>query len=199
MIFREGTSALSVLVKQILSKALSYEWTLQGLGMLRMHFDKTWRLHVWDTRFAFPCASPIHDHIQWDLESLIVAGRMTNIRYIEHAQGNQYMTQTIRAGMGCVVNDDMRPVKLLALSPEDYRVGDIYRQQAKEIHESRPEQGTVTLMRKEHQNDGESARVFWPAGQQWGSAEPRVATKEEVGEITSYALKRWFSEQQQQA
>jgi len=60
-----------------------------------------------------------------------------------------------------------------------------------EIHQTQHDEGTVTIMRK-HPTWNESARVFWPAGTQWVSAEPRAATAAEVHDITSNALQRWF-------
>lgn len=50
---------------------------------------------------------------------------------------------------------------------------------------------TVTVMKKDPTGD-ESARVFWPEGSEWVSAEPRRATAEEVRAITQHALQRWF-------
>jgi hypothetical protein len=40
------------LVKNILEKATSYKWSLQGFGMLRLYLSKDVRMHVWHPDFA---------------------------------------------------------------------------------------------------------------------------------------------------
>ncbi len=182
--------------KKILEQAEHYEWSLQGLGMLRLYLDDNTRLHVWDRRFAFPGASPIHDHLQWALNSTIISGSMVNVRYTERTdcvRPNQmtHMVGTLKAGYGCYFKDEPKPTRLVQQEPEFYSPGDSYWQRATEIHESKPEDGTVTLMRKTPTEDKESARVFWPISTEWGSAEPRRATIHEVIAITGYALAKW--------
>lgn len=184
-----------LLIKKILEQAEHYEWSLQGLGMLRLYLDANTRLHVWDKRHAFPGASPIHDHLQWALNSTIISGGMVNVRYVEQlkARANQmtHMVGTLKAGYGCYFKDEPKPTRLVQCEPEHYLPGHSYWQRAAEIHESCPENGTVTLMRKSPTDDNESARVFWPIGTEWGSAEPRPATLAEVRVITQYALMHW--------
>lgn len=185
---RPGNDAAQTLVRFILENADKFEWSLQGLGMLRLYLTKDIRLHVWDLRFAFPGASPIHDHLQWGLTSFVIAGRITNYRFIEAADGDEYLYSTLKPGYGCYFKHDPLPIKLHKCAAETYTAGMTYSQRPEEIHWSVPENGTVTLMRKEPTADADSARVFWPAGEAWGSAEPRRATAEEVRAITAHAL-----------
>lgn len=181
-------------------------WSLQGFGFLRFYFSNVWRLHVWDPKFAVAHVSTIHDHLQWDFESLIVSGRLMNQRYSvidENYEGfkledeshpfDRYSFARIQTGPGGFIMEKGKPCILIktAREPEDYRRGDTYRQRAHEVHESLPERGTVTLVKRDHTNAGDVANVFWPRGQEWVSAEPRSATPQEIGEILQNAIDRW--------
>jgi hypothetical protein len=183
--------ALRATVRFLLEHAEEMEWSLQGLGMLRLHMGDNTRLHVWDLRHAYPGASPIHDHLQWGLTSTIVSGRLVNYRYFEDPAGELYQHVVLKAGYGCEFKGEPRPIRLRRGAGEIYLPGDGYRQRPDEIHWTVPDNGTVTVMRKEPTADGESARVFWPAGTEWGSAEPRRATREEITSITKHALEVW--------
>lgn len=179
------------LARVILENAGGFRWTLQGLGMLRLHLADNTRLHVWDARFAFPGASPIHDHLQWGLHSTVLSGRLTNTRFVENSAGEPFMYAVLKAGVGCFFKDGPHAARLARLPSEVYEAGDCYEQRPEEIHETGATPGTVTIMRKTPTADGESARVFWPAGSEWGSAEPRAATPEEVKAIVGLALDSW--------
>jgi hypothetical protein len=181
-----------LLVKKLLESALSYQWSLQGLGMLRLYLSDEVRLHVWDCNFAFPKASTMHTH-PWHFKSLIVAGELKNMRWVEHEEGDLFNFATIKCGEGgCIVSKAER-VRLAGGPMEYYREGDMYTQEAGEIHESFPTRGTVTLVTRIFTADRDHAQVFWEPGHMWGTAEPRAATPAEVEEITRYALQRWFS------
>jgi hypothetical protein len=180
-----------ILVRAILENATAFEWSLQGMGMLRLHLSDNTRLHVWDSRYRVPNVSMIHDHLQWGLESTIVAGRLRNHRYIEDVRGEPYKFATLKPGYGCFFKHEPVDASLIALAPDLYEAGQSYSQEPSEIHETDALDGTVTLMRKTPTDD-ESARVFWATGDEWVSAEPRAATDEEVRSITSFALSEWF-------
>ncbi len=178
---------LRSLVRFILENAGKFSWSLQGFGMLRLHLPGETRLHVWDSRHAFANVSTIHDHLQWGLSSTIVSGRLVNHRFTE-GLGDPYMAVTLKPGENCHFKDAPSHTLLRRGVAEIYISGDTYAQEPNEIHESVPDIGTITLMRKYPTPDGDSARVFWPAGEKWGTAEPRPATTEEVTAITSHAL-----------
>lgn len=184
-------SKLRTTTKFILENATAFNWSLQGLGMLRLHMADETRLHVWDLRFAFPGASPIHDHQQWALRSTVISGRLENHLYIEGSSGEDYRYATLKAGYNCYFKHDPMPIRLLHCTPAIYYPGDSYSQEPQEIHQTVPENGTVSIMVKTPTADPEAARVFWPAGSEWGSAEPRAATMAEVTEITRHALSRF--------
>ena len=90
---------------------------------------------------------------------------------------------TLKPGYGCYFKHDPKWTALHSLPLDAYAEGEDYRQAPAEIHETDAEDGTVTLMHKAPTGD-ESARVFWPAGSEWGSAEPRRATADEVADIS---------------
>lgn len=180
------------LAQAILMNASKFDWSLQGMGMLRLHLPNNARLHVWDSRYRVPGVSMVHDHLQWGLHSTIIAGRLTNRRYIEDPAGEPYNFATLKPGYGCFFKHDPKPTALKELRAITYTEGSEYSQEPAEIHETDAEDGTVTFMQKQPTND-ESARVFWPTGDEWGSAEPRIATPEEVAAITQHALERWFT------
>jgi len=183
-----------VLVRHILENAQSFEWSLQGMGMLRLHLPNNNRLQVWDSRFRAPGVSMVHDHLQWGLHSWILAGRLTNRKYVEVTEpdkGHPFKVVTIKPGVGTFFKEEPRNTYLKALKPELYVSGACYHQHPSEIHETDALDGTVTLIFKEVTPD-ESARVFWPLGTEWGSAEPHSATPAEVEAITQNSLDTWF-------
>lgn len=204
-------------VRKILERPLAYDWTLQGFGLLRLYLRDVGRIHVWDDRYAVRGVSVIHDHF-WPLESIILAGSLTNIRYaLELGEVSAtHWVQAIRTGEGGGPIGDKRACRLTVRSVETYtldaaetaesegasihREGEfagMYWQGAHEIHETRAVRGTVSVMaRPEHQGEAKTARVFWPHGSHWVSAEPRPATPAEIGTITTYALAHFDSDAQ---
>lgn len=195
-----GLRALAI---AILSNPLGFKWSLQGFGMLRLH-QGDFRLHVWDSRYAVDNVSVIHDHLQWGLESTVLAGELYNQRFlkvpapaegaaISHAA--RYNEHTILAGVGGHPISGATEAWLEPQPIERIAAGFTYRQAPDEIHASRPMDGTVTLMRKS-QTGSQDARVFWPWGTEWVSAEPRAARIDEVMDITQASLSRWFHEVQ---
>lgn len=182
------------LASAILHHANNFEWSLQGMGFIRLHLVGHCRLHVWDRRFRAPGVSMIHDHLQWALNSTILSGELVNRIYVERdeaGEGEPYEWAMIKPGAGCYFKSEPRRTFLSPmLFPERLLPGEHYRQAPDVIHETDAIDGTVTIIRKEPTPD-DSARVFWPAGTEWGSAEPRKATPDEVANIVSLALSRW--------
>lgn len=184
-------AALKTSVHFILRNAQKFEWSLQGMGMLRLHMGDC-RLHIWDQNYANPGVSMIHDHLQWSLRSTVIAGSLINQRYdvLNENRGegySPYESVTLKAGYGCKFVDELKKVWLCAREQEVYLPGDSYSQLPLEVHESKPQGIVVTFMEKSP-TGSDLARVFWPVGTEWGSAEPRKATPEEVAAITAKAL-----------
>ena len=179
--------ALRALCHAILLNAGAYRWTLHGLGMLRLYLQDA-RLHVWDSHFAQPGVSTIHTH-PWDFRSLVISGTINNRRYTYSDNGIPHRYQTIHCGEGGGLVGSPEGCRLHTLPIQTKTRGDHYHQLAHEIHESLPADGTVTYVAR--QKGGEYAKVFWPEGREWVSAEPREATLSEVLEITQRALGVW--------
>lgn len=184
---------LQTSVKFILENAGKFKWSIQGMGMLRLYMGNT-RLHIWDQSYANPGVSMIHDHAQWALRSTIIAGELINQRYAGYDSPLQkgrylraYNYATLKAGYGCKFMESPKRIWLRELEPEYYMAGDTYSQQPNEIHETKPCGIVITMMEKTP-TDTDTARVFWPVWEQWGTAEPREATPSEINDITAKAL-----------
>ncbi len=188
------TIEAQALARAILENASDFRWTVQGMGFMRLHLAGHCRLHVWDSRLRVPGVSMIHDHLQWALNSTILSGELVNRIYREEneaGEGDAYEWATIKPGAGCYFKSEPSRTFLAAVRfPERLLPGDTYRQKPDVIHQTEAVDGTVTIIRKEPTLD-DSARVFWPAGTTWGSAEPRPATADEVRLVSERALHRW--------
>lgn len=176
-------------------------WTIQGFGMLRCYFPGDWRLNIWHKKLRVPDVSLIHDH-PWHFESLVVKGRLHNKRFMPldptvFVAANRYHWSRLvpGAGGGLVPEGPApAPPRLVGLVPypqETWETGDLYYQRRDEIHLSDPEDGTVTLNRRFERSAEDVARVFWPEGTNWVSAEPRPANAYEVAFMVREALKGW--------
>jgi hypothetical protein len=182
-----------LLVKQILETATNFKWSLQGLGMLRLYLSDEVRLHIWDSRYRVDSVSPLHTH-PWGFQSQVVAGVVRQIRYTlsENQYGTEYSRTLIKCGPGGGPKDEVDKVRLFASTMEMYSEGQEYFQAASEIHESFPENGTVTIITRKFEADADHAYVLWLGNGGFVSAEPRPATEREVSDITTNALQRWF-------
>lgn len=188
------------IVKTILEKANQFEWSLQGLGMLRLYLSKEVRLHIWDSRYAVPNVSTIHNH-PWSFTSEIIAGAVINVLFrkvmpLNNGQApdyaKPYMTAVLQCGPGGCVKTEPERVMLQQYQQRVYEPGDYYEQKDFEIHQSLPRESTVTIVNRVFNADPDHASVFWPEGTNWVSAEPRTATAVEVQDITQASLARYF-------
>lgn len=180
-----------LLIQKILEKATNYDWSLQGMGMLRLYLTDAIRIHVWDSTYRIPNVSMIHSH-PWNFSSEVIAGKMMNVRYTLR-QGNSFNLIMIKCGIGAAVEKDYGQVGLQS-QKELYQSGEVYEQIATEIHKTEAEDGTVTLVTRTMREDlsRDHAFMYIPKGYEFVSAEPRPATFEEVSGITRRALEKWF-------
>lgn len=183
-------------IQHILETATKFEWTLQGFGMLRTYLPGDLRLAVWDSRYAVPNVSVIHDH-PWSFESLVVAGRLHNTRFVISEKqllptSVRLFCKTIRPGIGFIDLSETTEVWGDLCFRERYEEGQTYKQRADEVHWSQPDDGTVTLVARVRGDAPDAARTLWESGD-WVSAEPRRACDDEVLDITQRALERWFA------
>jgi hypothetical protein len=187
MYLTNNVAALRLAVIQILDHALDYEWSVQGFGMLRLYIRKIGRLHIWDDHLRYPNVSMIHNH-SWDLRSTVVCGALANARYSrDDVIGRPYKTHRMITGYNCVTVSPVVDVRLLDHPIERYQPGDDYAQRAHEIHETLAKNGTVTIMQRNEDDNGQ-ADIFWPADCTWGTAKPRAATQAEIQSTVERAL-----------
>jgi hypothetical protein len=185
--------ALKAFVRAILSHAGDFEWTLQGFGMLRLSMpcpEGDFRLNIWDSMYRVGDVSLMHSH-PWDFKSLIVSGALCNLRFsgCTEGTGESFDFATIKPGPGGGITEGKSgTVELVCVAKEYFAAGDVYQQKAEEIHISLPEDGTVTLNRRDRRAD-DIAQVFWRTGKAWVSAEPRKADRVAVGDIVEKAMR----------
>ncbi len=205
-------------IKAILRHADEFDWSLQGFGMFRTYFAEEFRIHLWDRRFAAPGVSTIHTH-PWHFKATVLGGSIRNVIYRMEPVGARsarfdsesidtesfapppsipratHHMQKILCGPGGGLVDG--PQNVVLRIPDAgggvYPAGTAYHQQASVLHETIPEDGTVTAVSRNFLHDTEHAMVCWPLGTEWGTAEPRAATKDEIRTAAAYALERWFA------
>lgn len=184
----------AAMVRTILEKWRAYEWTVQGFGMVRTKIADVARIHIWDSRYAVPHVSTMHEH-PWPLKSRIISGELINQRFVltesEDEGGLPYMHSRIATGEGGGLLGTPDLVRIRSLPPESYFAGDMYAQTPSEAHRSIPQDGTVTLMERPLGPPLQETSVYWPRGTVWVSAEPRAAESWEVQQAVEYALARW--------
>lgn len=201
-VFDAGLGIHRALTRFVVERAASYKWSIQGFGMLRLYLEgsREPRLNIWDSRYRVPHVSMIHTH-PWNFASLIVSGKLTNVRYRRAHSGDssasivEMHASTIKPGPGgglrrhageYLEGEDFH--RLVEMPAERYLPGDIYFQEANEIHVSLPEDGCITINLRDRVGE-DVATTFWPRGTEWVSAVPREATPEEVEDIAQFALK----------
>lgn len=191
-------SPLQMTVLHILDNATKFEWSVQGMGMLRLYLRNVGRIHVWDSRLRYPGVSRIHTH-SWDLRSTIVFGALYNRRFERSAilsnlivpRKEHFLTQRIVCGYDTHTVTEPEQVRLKGQPVEFYDEGMVYTQRAHEIHTTDAQEGTVTLMERNQDGPMGEADVFWPYGTTWGDAKPRPATEDEVRMITASVIQKW--------
>lgn len=173
------TKRLQILTMAILDNAHNYEWSIQGFGLLRLYIRDVGRLHIWNSSLRYENVSTVHNH-SWDLHSTIIAGKLHNTRYVhDDILGWPYHGHRLVTGFDTRHVEDLPLTKLYALPSEVYLPGDTYSQYATVIHRTDAEDGTVTLMERALDVDGQ-ADIYWPAGTEFGTAKPRIALHGEV-------------------
>jgi hypothetical protein len=191
----------------ILTKPLERIWSVQGLGMMRTYLNETQRLHLWHRDLIAQGVTQLHDH-PWDFSSEIIFGGVKQIRYGTEDQmpdlylrnvsprlmvnldagTDTYMKQKILCGEGSCFVGDPEEIKLGEGPMESYYEGQTYQQKAHEIHKSLPFDNTVTIITRSHTENPDHAHVYIPKGAEFGSAEPRPASRAEILFITREVL-----------
>jgi hypothetical protein len=172
------------LVRTILRNAAAYEWKMQDIGLLGLRLDdrRQYRLHVWAPDRSVG-ELPVHDH-PFDFVSKIVVGEMTNTRYVEDPIGEVFVRTRYAPGA-----EDQRTTDTVRLTATAERIGpgEPYSQHAHELHESRQEPGTVSIMRMTFRGV-RPLSVCTRVERPWASEVARTATADEIATITAAAL-----------
>jgi hypothetical protein len=175
------------LVRNILEHAEDFPWVLQDIGLLGLRLDdhKEYRLHVWDSDYDLGDGRPlIHDH-PFSFTSTVMAGQMTNTRYQEADDGDEYIRTRYLLADEEVRRSDT--VRLLGQSTT-FTEGDEYHQLAHELHASRQKAGTVTIIRRTWREEIGQLTVCRRDDVPWISGQSRPASNDEVKKVTSRAL-----------
>lgn len=188
--FQSNNEIARKLVRKLITD-LSQDWSLQGFGMLRMYLDKETRLHIWNHGSAVPDVSDIHDH-PWGFTSTIICGSVTNQLFVidEATKANNMLRQEIVCGPGGHSVGTPTPVHLDEHSQRTYGPGESYSQRADQLHRTIAAPGTVTIVKRYFLENTENARVCFPLGTEWVSAEPHVATPHDMLPFFTEAMKR---------
>lgn len=170
-------------------EAFDESWSLQGFGMFRKYITPDIRLHVWSPLHKVPNVSTIHDH-PWSFTSYVLAGEIVDHRFYETngSYGVPMMRQRIKCGPGGGPCGEPQEVRLGDERPRTFRAGDVYQMSWSDLHATEASPGAVTLIVRRSQPDPDHARVYYPCGGQWVSAEPRPARHHEISEAMDLAL-----------
>jgi hypothetical protein len=186
-------------VRELLEDWRSYEWQVQGFGMLRIYLDGPTepRLQIWDQRLAVWSNNAIHDH-PWAFRSTIMAGTIFNQRYDIGHPGtwpNGHITEIVPGTRGGRLSE--RPINPCFIAPrpvEVYSMGDSYSQAHREMHLTRYLPGTITLIDRFDREPEDIAKVAWfgAADAQPPFVNPYPATPAVVETIVGDALRQWW-------
>jgi len=200
---------IQALMRFILEQTLNgnlrnMKWSLQGFGMLRLYLPGDIRVNIWDNRYQVPGVSLIHNH-PWDFQSLIVSGKLINVRFIQlgtEERSSENLTRQLGPRMlynvadivpgegGGLMTETQSTIALRAAPGEFYCPGDSYYQSAREIHQTTPDTGTITINIRTNRNPVDRCLTLWPKDKEWVSALPRPAEDYEVKDICTKALEK---------
>ena len=180
-------------VLKILHDPLKYEWTISGLGMLRLSLSPTLRLNIWDERLIEPGVSLIHNH-PWHFQSVVILGFVVNAKYGVFKDAREVNYRMVGCGANPNDGTNLGPIEVCHIAEThvaEYYESDAYAMNASEIHKLEPLDGSVTLISKIPQIEPtEWAMVFWPVHEPWGDARIREARPDEITSIIDSTLEK---------
>ena len=184
---RPGAGMREALVFTLLRHGEDLPWRMVDIGLMGLRLDerREHRLHVWDGSGSMG-DPPVHDH-PYDFTSVVIVGELANTRYVESPGGDEYIRyRYLPAGEDQRRSDTV----MLTARVETLRQADEYAQVAGELHSSRQQPGTVTLLRCAWAEPRElTVCVHHEAS--WRSGQARAATRAEIKAFTAKALE-WF-------
>jgi hypothetical protein len=192
-------------VQQILRNWTTHEWQVQGFGMLRTYLDGPGepRLQIWDQRVAVWGDWTIHDH-PWDFTSRIICGTLFNQRFeksteldplpIWHQDPSERLYKGTLLVPGPEGGNTGEPfdIWLTPQPTEVYSSGDEYSQKYWELHKTRYDQGTITMIERDRVKESDTALACYSESVGQTFYRPRPATPDEIFTVTGDALKRWW-------
>ena len=219
----DRSTTTRALVKAILRHAEHYSWEVPANGRLTLVLEPNVAvINVFHSKYRQPGTTAIHSHTV-DFRSDIVGGVMRQYRYLRVTDAGEFGSAPLKntdAGHGSAPpKNGSAPRryweqeltldgKLSRGGPMDcyleeteietYAAGEFYEITADEIHQSVPEDGTVTLITRQHKTEPSSVSTFWPWAPLAAGARPsdkiipKEAEDEVVRDVMSVALKRWF-------
>lgn len=190
-------------VVEILHNPFAHQrkWEVQGFGMLRTYFSDEVRLQIWDQRLAVFGNNAIHDH-PWNFESTIMGGKIFNQRFhysnsfaIGSPLPRWYKQVRIKPGSEGGPIGEPEQVLLYSDPVEVYGPGESYVQNAVELHITRYDNGTVTLLKRERlANRPDEALSIWRGPVEWTFYRPRPASGREIQIVAGDAFRKHFKE-----
>ena len=174
------------IVKKVMENPFDYEWELQGFGMLRTYINKDTRLQIWLKEFSVPNVTDVHTH-PWNFESFIYQGNITNFVFRESSHdgppyvgAEAYDRCLILTGENAYVHERNK-VFLKIHGIYNFTRGDNYFHHKDIPHRIRFTDGTITILTKSNiQEDNLAYSYVKGIDNEWVSAAPRPATKEEI-------------------
>ena len=169
------------IVKHVMENPFNYEWELQGFGMLRTYISKNTRLQIWLKDFIVPGVTDIHTH-PWDFESFIYQGQIVNHCWRESSKldGVTFDRCLILTGEKAYVKERTQVI-LKVIGNQKYTRGMVYNHEKNIPHRIDFVDGTITILTKSNIHEDSLAYSYVIGiGNEWVSAAPRLATKEEI-------------------
>lgn len=183
------------IVKKIMKFPFDYEWELQGFGMLRTYIDKYTRLQIWLKDFIIPNVTDIHTH-PWDFKSFIYQGQIRNNIFFEYDPQNSVSGEWFQCDKCLILTGENAYVKErtpVILKPNgsfEYSQGDLYHHGKDIPHRIDFIDGTITILTKSNIHEDSLAYSYVKGFEnEWVSAAPRPATKEEIKAFIEAARK----------
>lgn len=183
------------IVKKIMENPFDYEWELQGFGMLRTYIDKYTRLQIWLKNFIVPNVTDIHTH-PWDFKSFIYQGQIRNNIFFEYDLQNSVSGKGFPCNKCLILTGENAYVKEripIILKPNGsfkYSQGDLYYHNKDVPHRIDFIDGTITILTKSNIHEDSLAYSYVKGfNNEWISAAPRPATKEEIKAFIEAARK----------
>ena len=187
----------------ILKNPFKYEWEIQGFGMMRTYIAENTRLQIWNSNLVIKDVTDVHTH-PWDFSSVILQGKIINIIYKEvsetYYKAKKYNRCLIETGEDAYIKEatEVYLRKAGRYTYEHNRKNcknytNVYTHKKHIPHKIKFVDGTITVLTKlnisNDINNRKLAYSYVKDGMEWISAAPRPATKEEIVDTITKALK----------